>query len=156
VLLATPNIDSGGGGIILGSLIDRSSQMEITGAVTDSNFTIAVRGAPQYPAYAGLVLDHPAQFAGNVTLGFGYVELSGLKADSLSYDGTTLRLYAGNTIVDTIAITTEAVDNLPSSLVIEQSNHGAMLSTDGTTGAGLAFHSDLFQPGGPGLGPVIN
>ena len=141
---------------MLGSLINQSSQMEITGAVTNPDFAIAVRGDPSYPAYAGLTLDHPAahhgsQFAGGISLGYGYVELGGLKANSFSYDGSVLTLYAGKTVVDTVNIKTEDVNNLPTTLVVEQSKYGVMLSVEGTTSSGGTIYSDISQPGGPGV-----
>ena len=101
-------------------------------------------------------MDQPAthntpQFAGSISLGYGYVELAGLKADSLSYDGSTLKLYAGKTVVDTVKITTEDVNNIPASLVVGQNKYGVMLSVQGTAPSGGTIYSDVTQPGGPGV-----
>jgi hypothetical protein len=143
VLLNTPRVD-GTGTISLDSAQSGMGRMEITGAV-GNGVSFSVSADPGRGNASGLTIDKAGDFHGSVALAWGYVDLSGLAADSYDIKKDLLTLYKGNAAVASFNVTTQPVNNAPTSLVVEQGAGGVMLSVRGSPGG-----SDRYQPGGVG------
>ena len=114
-------------------------QMEINGAVGGGlTFNLTSNGPP----FTGLQIDQPSQFHGVIHIdpppfpgAFGFVAFMGLHATSADLHNDMLRMFDGNTLVDTTRLSGG------SGLQLEQNSQGVMLSQ----GSG-----DFLQPGGAG------
>jgi hypothetical protein len=86
---------------------------------------------------AGLQIDHPAQFLGDIQLQSGFAAFMGLHATSADLFGDILVLFNGARLVDTVRLSNTG----GSALQVQQNSAGVMVS------AGLG---DYDQPGGIG------
>ena len=113
-----------------------SELMEINGSVgTGLTFAFEDGGPP-----ASLQIDQPASFHGTIDLPptsfVGFVAFMGLTVTRADLHNDTLRLFNGQTRVDTVRINPGN-----GGFQLEQNSQGVMLSQGGF---------DLLQPGGPG------
>ena len=108
--------------------------MQVKGAVgAGLTFNISSNGAGD----AGLQIDHPGTFLGNIRLQSGFAAFMGLHAMSASMFGDVLAMFNGGRLVDMVRMT----DTGGSGLQIQQNADGVMVS------AGLGAYD---QPGGFG------
>lgn len=108
--------------------------LEIKGAVDRGlTFNISSNGAGD----AGLQIDHPGQFLGDIRLQSGFAAFMGLHATRADLFGDMLMLSNGGRLVDTVRLSNTGT----SALQVQQNSAGVMVS------AGLG---DYAQPGGIG------
>jgi hypothetical protein len=109
--------------------------------------SVDVSGGQYGSMMAIMQVDQPRDFHAPVTLGLGEVLLEGLKASSYAFDGGTLSLFRGNTIIDTLKLSLEAPlsTNVPGAGYFSvQSIGGAIVLTQGespVTGGVLPLHA---------------
>jgi hypothetical protein len=112
--------------------------MELKGSVGSGlTFDISAPG----PCDAGLQIDHPAEFAGDVVLQSGYVAFMGVQATSGELLNGVLEMFNGSKLVDTARLVSDPNNYGNDTLQMQQSSAGVMLSI------GLG---DFYQPGGIG------
>ena len=111
--------------------------MEINGSVGSGlTFNISAPG----PDDAGLQIDHPSAFLGNIVLQSGFVAFMGIHATRGELLNGILDMFDGNKLVATSRFV--GAPNVPGETVrLEQNSAGVIVST------GLADH---YQPGGIG------
>lgn len=108
--------------------------LEVNGPVGSGlTFNISSNGAGD----AGLQIDHPGKFHGDIQLQSGFAAFIGLQATSADLTGDILALFNGAQLVDSVRLTNPG----GSGLQVQQNSDGVMVS------AGLG---DYDQPGGIG------
>lgn len=111
--------------------------MEINGSVGKGlTFDISAPG----PDDAGLQIDHPSTFHGNIVLNSGFVAFMGLQATRGELLNGVLEIFNGSTLVNATRFVS-APNDAGRALQMQQTSAGVMLST------GLG---DFYQPGGIG------
>ncbi len=100
--------------------------------------SVSVSGDPFRDAVSHVQIDQPGAFKGAVALGvFGEVDLQGLaNADSYTFQNDMLSIYSGNTVLDTLRLTTPPLPNgLPSGpnfdLAVFQTSAGVAIDRGG-------------------------
>lgn len=120
-----------------------ATTVEVTSTVS-SGVMFNLSSDPARGMQDGLIIDHPAQFAGSVTnLADAFVELKGLVADSYTYANDLLTLFKNGAAIENLSVATTGTLN------VEQGSAGVMLSNSASYGNDGFVNSDGQQPGGP-------
>ena len=119
---------------------DRGGNVEVTGPVAPG-LTFNLQGESS-TFNAGLTIDRPAEFQGNVTVGSGpsgpsvdLLTLTGLGgADSYDLKNDLLSIYQGNTVIDTVNLKTNGE---PYTVATQGGNVGVYIGMDAPSGASI-------------------
>jgi hypothetical protein len=125
----------GNGTFRVGSAQSVPGVLEFTRSVGHGQ-SITIAGDRTRGVTASLLVDDPAHFHADTTLGFGEISLAGLVADSYSIRNDMLLLYSGCRVVDRLDLTVS-----PS---LFATNFGVS-----QTDKGVVVHADFNEPGTP-------
>jgi hypothetical protein len=129
---------SGNGTLDLNGGNASGEAMEVNGPV-GSGLTFDIN-APG-PCDAGLQIDHPTQFLGQIVLQSGWVGLMGIQATSADLRNGFLEIFNGSRLVDATRFVSAPNNVVGGGLQVQQNGAGVMVSI----GIG-----DNYQPGGIG------
>jgi hypothetical protein len=99
--------------------------------------TVSINGYELYGGQFGDVdVQSPSLYHAFTTMGFGQMQLDGLHGTSYSFGSGLLKVYNGNTVVDTLRLAVNNTANgVPVTLVVAQTAGGIGIYTDGHAGS---------------------
>ena len=130
--LAVINADVVGAGSFTVNSAHAVAKLEFMHGVAATQ-SVSVSGYEAYGQEYGTVqIDDPSNFHASVSLGFGDITLQGLKADSCTFTNGMLSLFAGNSVVDTVALTMQTTGYTPVGFGVSQTATGISIHGNGS------------------------
>lgn len=134
---------SGNGVLLVGASRYGGTMTFLKGTTVGAGQTVEIAGTNYRGAHGDVEIHSPSLFHAAVQLGFGQLELDGLKGTSYSLKNDLLTIFNGHKVVDTLRFETSAVAGSapPTALVVSQNAGGITIHADGNsyTGGGHAL-----------------
>jgi hypothetical protein len=130
---------SGTGVFLVGANRYGGSITFLKGTKVDAGQSVEIQGSSYMgEAHGDVEVKSPSLFHAAVQLGYGQLELDGLKGTSYSLKNDLLTIFNGNKVVDTLSVTPMTNGGPVAPIVVSQTSGGISIHADGSayTGGG--------------------